>query len=218
MGCRREAAGRRHETTSPPAAAACPVCNTAFTRVRRQRYCTPACRQAAWRARGTASELEASRPAEPRRGPWQVGVYACPECEAHYLAQQWCEDCNRPCLRVGYGGSCPSCNEPLPLTNCSPPTTMTSPAPAERISLQVSQGRFRAPSRQRHATSRKTPRQLRDASRHEIIRQDHEPSADLGVVPREVGQAGDRWDLPDRGVEPVMVVLVEPGRERFSAG
>ena len=40
----------------------------------------------------------------------------------------------------------------------------------------------------------------------------------LGVVPSDVGQARDRWDLPDRGVEPVMVVLVEPAREGFSAG
>jgi hypothetical protein len=29
----------------------CPVCATPFTPIRRQRYCTPACRQAAWRAR-----------------------------------------------------------------------------------------------------------------------------------------------------------------------
>lgn len=31
----------------------CPVCGASFTRIRRQRYCSPACRQAAWRARTT---------------------------------------------------------------------------------------------------------------------------------------------------------------------
>ena len=35
-----------HTTTIP-----CPFCHSAFTPIRRQRYCTPACRQAAWRAR-----------------------------------------------------------------------------------------------------------------------------------------------------------------------
>ena len=32
-------------------AGTCPVCGTAFTPIRRQRYCTPACRQAACRTR-----------------------------------------------------------------------------------------------------------------------------------------------------------------------
>ena len=40
----------------------------------------------------------------------------------------------------------------------------------------------------------------------------------LGVLPGEVGQAGDGRDLADRGVGPVVVVLVDPGREGLSAG
>ena len=32
----------------------------------------------------------------------------------------------------------------------------------------------------------------------------------LGVLPREVGQAGDGWLVPDGGVGPVVIVLVEP--------
>ncbi|MDT4993118.1 MAG: hypothetical protein QOH97_3010, partial [Actinoplanes sp.] len=35
-----------NETTTPR-----PVCGTPFTPIRRQRYCTPACRQTAWRDR-----------------------------------------------------------------------------------------------------------------------------------------------------------------------
>lgn len=34
----------------------------------------------------------------------------------------------------------------------------------------------------------------------------------LVVLPRQVGQSADGWDLADRGVQPVMVVLVDPGR------
>src|SRR3712207_5854277 len=38
----------------------------------------------------------------------------------------------------------------------------------------------------------------------------HRPAgqrARLAVLPRQVGQAGDRWSVSDRGVGPVMVVL-----------
>jgi hypothetical protein len=41
----------RNDTRNDTRPAACPVCATTFTPARRQRYCTPACRQAAWRAR-----------------------------------------------------------------------------------------------------------------------------------------------------------------------
>ncbi len=40
----------------------------------------------------------------------------------------------------------------------------------------------------------------------------------LAVLPGEVGQAGDGWAVADRGVGPVMVVLVQPGRQGLSAG
>ena len=36
-----------------PATTPCPVCGETFTPIRRQQYCTPACRQAAWRTRHT---------------------------------------------------------------------------------------------------------------------------------------------------------------------
>ena len=40
----------------------------------------------------------------------------------------------------------------------------------------------------------------------------------LDVLPRQVGQARDRGSVPDRGVGPVMVVLVQPGRQGLAAG
>jgi hypothetical protein len=36
----------------------------------------------------------------------------CTDCEARYLAGQWCSDCSRPCQRLGPGGYCP-CGELL---------------------------------------------------------------------------------------------------------
>jgi Zn ribbon nucleic-acid-binding protein len=43
-------------------------------------------------------------------------LYQCPECETRYLAEQWCPDCSQPCRRLGTGGSCPSCQELITIT------------------------------------------------------------------------------------------------------
>ncbi len=90
--------------------AACPVCGTPFTRAGRRRYCTGACRQAAWRRRaGNPPPGPAVPPARPRR---QGTIYQCDDCETRYHSSQWCPDCNRPCRRLGPGGHCP-CGELL---------------------------------------------------------------------------------------------------------
>jgi hypothetical protein len=91
-------------------AAACPACGTPYTRAGRRRYCTSACRQAAWRRRhATEPGTIPLPPPRPRR---QGTVYQCPGCDTRYLSQQWCPDCTRPCHRLGPGGSCP-CGELL---------------------------------------------------------------------------------------------------------
>jgi len=97
-----------NETTSVPAAR-CPVCHAAFRRVRRQTYCSPACKQIAWRARTQPTRPPAS-PVGRRR---DHTVYQCGECDARYLGEQWCPDCARPCRSLGPGGLCGHCQEPL---------------------------------------------------------------------------------------------------------
>src|SRR5258708_15755939 len=84
---------------------ACPVCAAPFTPAGRRRYCTDACRQAAWRRRADPPPLPTVPPGRPRR---QATIYQCTDCETRYLADQWCPDCNRPCRRIGPGGHCPS--------------------------------------------------------------------------------------------------------------
>jgi len=97
----------------------CPVCWTPFTRIRRQRYCTDACRKTAWTRRHAANTtrpiIETLVPQAIRRR--DVTIYACPSCESRYHAQQWCHDCNQPCTRVGLGGLCPNCDEPVAITD-----------------------------------------------------------------------------------------------------
>jgi hypothetical protein len=95
----------------------CPVCQATFTPVRRQRYCTPACRQAAWRTRHPDPAPEPPITATTRIARRANTVYQCPDCDGRYLGRQWCHDCNKPCTRLGPGGSCPHCDEPVTITD-----------------------------------------------------------------------------------------------------
>jgi hypothetical protein len=96
-----------NETTTPQRR--CPICARPFTPIRRQTYCTNACRQIAWRRRHTTLEPIKVAPARNRS---DHTIYACIECDTRYLAQQWCPDCTRPCRRLGPGGQC-DCGELL---------------------------------------------------------------------------------------------------------
>lgn len=96
--------------------ATCPTCRQSFTPIRRQTYCTPACRQAGWRARHpqTRPATTIIAPATSRQA---ITVYQCPQCDARNLGQQWCHDCNTPCARLDLGGLCPHCDEPVAISD-----------------------------------------------------------------------------------------------------
>lgn len=82
----------------------CPVCGRDLRP--RQTYCTVVCRVAAFRRRR-------QQPRPPVRVPKYATVYECPSCDRRYLGKQRCEDCNVFARRVGPGGSCPHCDEPV---------------------------------------------------------------------------------------------------------
>jgi hypothetical protein len=48
-------------------------------------------------------------------GVLQVGgtVYQCPDCQSRLLGEQRCEDCATCMARLGPGGICPCCDEPI---------------------------------------------------------------------------------------------------------
>ena len=81
----------------------CPVCAQDFPPSGRRRFCSNACKQQAWRQRHTT-------PATP---PPAVVVYECAACDTRYLAQRRCPDCNLFTRRIGPGGPCPHCDEPV---------------------------------------------------------------------------------------------------------
>jgi hypothetical protein len=90
---------------------ACEQCGKAFIRSGRRVYCSNPCKQRAFRARRGAPPL----PARLRRAPKDSTVYYCPDCDTRYLGVQRCEDCDRFCRRLGAGGLCPCCDEPVAL-------------------------------------------------------------------------------------------------------
>ena len=115
---RREATDTPAEAVSPShndgvtmAQATCEVCGRAFRPAGRRRFCSDACRQTAWRRRHStpAPPLQAGE-ARPARS---ATVYECPSCGTRYLGQQRCPDCQLFCRRVGPGGRCPHCDEPV---------------------------------------------------------------------------------------------------------
>jgi hypothetical protein len=93
----------------------CGFCGASFTPQGRQRFCDDACRQAAWRERHPAS-----LPPLPRKVARSSVIYECPECESRFLGEQRCGQCQRFCRRVGPGGPCPSCDEPIALVDLLP--------------------------------------------------------------------------------------------------
>jgi len=99
----------RNDTAIP-----CPACGQPFTPAGRRRWCSDACRQAAWRRRHPAPPAPAPLP--PRRGRVSI-VYECGQCGQRYLGQQRCDDCGTFCARIGPGGTCPHCDEPVAMND-----------------------------------------------------------------------------------------------------
>jgi len=89
----------------------CPACQHPFSPVGLQRFCCEACRVAAYRRdrKTTVPPVVALRPA--RRQP--LTVYACDRCGDRALGERRCDECRNPMRRVGLGGFCPCCAEPV---------------------------------------------------------------------------------------------------------
>jgi len=94
----------------------CAICGTPLTGRADQRYCSHPCRQAAHRRR-TSPQLEPPQLPLGRQGIREHTVYECGDCGQRLAGQQWCPDCQRPCRRIGPGGSCPSCGDPITITD-----------------------------------------------------------------------------------------------------
>jgi hypothetical protein len=94
----------------------CPVCRRRrFIPSGRKKVCSPACRQTLFRRRHAAAGGPLVVP--PHRSRREATIYQCPSCEARYLGNQRCSDCNVFCQRIGPGGLCPECAEPIAIAD-----------------------------------------------------------------------------------------------------
>ena len=62
-------------------------------------------------------------------------VYQCPSCEARFLGEQRCEECNTWARRLGPGGLCPCCDEPISIMDLLHPDQFVA-----RLRQQSSEG------------------------------------------------------------------------------
>lgn len=90
----------------------CPVCGSGFVVTGRRRYCSDSCRRAAWARRHHTPPAAVVVPA-PAGSRRPHTVYQCDTCGLRALGEQRCEECGTFMRRVGLGGSCPSCDDPV---------------------------------------------------------------------------------------------------------
>jgi len=93
----------------------CPVCQQPFTPAGRRAYCSPRCRKTAFRRRHQdppqAIVIPAARPRRPH------ATYECPGCGTRQAGHQRCDDCGIFGRRIGTGGPCPHCQEPVTISD-----------------------------------------------------------------------------------------------------
>jgi len=93
----------------------CPLCQQPFTPIGRRKFCSDACRAAAYRRRRDAQPASLVTPKSQPRRP--ITVYECDSCGERALGEQRCDSCNTWMRRIGLGGSCPNCAEPVAVTD-----------------------------------------------------------------------------------------------------
>ena len=93
----------------------CPVCQRPFAPAGRQRYCTDRCRKTAFRRRHQDQPSPATVPAAWSRR--EQTIYQCPDCDQRLPGEQRCPDCATFARRIGPGGPCPHCDEPVAITD-----------------------------------------------------------------------------------------------------
>ena len=94
---------------------ACPICHTPFPPHGRRRFCSDACKATAYRRRRNPGPAPVTVPTGRPRRP--ITVYECDDCGARALGDQRCNECSTFMRRIGYGGPCPHCDEPVAITD-----------------------------------------------------------------------------------------------------
>ncbi len=106
--------GSSYPSTSPAVGSrACPACGGTPPSTRSV-YCTPACKQLAYRLRrralhSTVDPAFLRKELQRRRLLVAHTVYECSRCGERLIGERRCGDCNLYARSIGLGGSCPDC-------------------------------------------------------------------------------------------------------------
>jgi len=111
----------------------CPACGQPFTTSGRRRWCSDACKHAAWRRRSIPPVLQPPVPPPGRKRA--ITVYECGNCGQRTLGSQRCDDCGTFMLAVGIGGPCPHCEEPVAIQDLLPEDSSRQSPPRGRIPM-----------------------------------------------------------------------------------
>jgi hypothetical protein len=100
-------------TSSIVVSRACPACGGTPPSTRSV-YCTPACKQLAYRLRrrtlhSIVDPANLRRELQRQRLLVAHTVYECSRCGERFLGERRCGDCHVYARSIGLGGSCPDC-------------------------------------------------------------------------------------------------------------
>ena len=101
-----ESPSRDTSVTAP-----CPICLGPMPTGHARSWCSPRCRQAAYRARHRPPSLALTLPSTAVDSRTASGVYECPACGDRLAGERRCQECNLFARRLGEGGCCPACSE-----------------------------------------------------------------------------------------------------------
>lgn len=99
----------------------CLLCGRPTPAGRARRWCSAACRQAAYRRRRPTLPAVLPAPVPAARSRRDSTVYSCPTCDTRLLGEQRCPDCNTFANRLGPGGPCPHCDEIITILDLEQP-------------------------------------------------------------------------------------------------
>lgn|SRR3954454_5944705 len=111
----------------------CPMCQCPLPGPRAH-YCSPACRQRAFRLRHPSAPSAPPAPLTDviarlrhQRVLAAHTVYECPQCNERQLGEQRCPECHLFCRAVGVGGTCPDCDAVILLVDLVGEEVLASP-------------------------------------------------------------------------------------------
>ena len=103
----------------------CAACHAPLPAGRARQWCSNACRQNVYRNRHTPTLAAPAIPTNTPRRPHTI--YQCPNCETRLLGTQRCQDCGTFMTRIGHGGTCPCCDEPVTFDELLGNETLVAP-------------------------------------------------------------------------------------------